>query len=78
MEPADDPVRELRQLVQLVEKEYLREIPRHDLVAAARTAILAALDSYSSYLTPDEHAAFDRATAGSFAGIGVRSGARMR
>jgi carboxyl-terminal processing protease len=62
----------LGELLQRIAQEYEREVPRERLVAAARDAMLAALDPYCSYLDAASYAEMQLALAGAMGGVGMR------
>jgi carboxyl-terminal processing protease len=70
--PAADPSRDLRQILDLVSQKYVRDVPDGRLVAAARDAMLAALDPYSSHLDAATYADLKASLASRFGGIGIR------
>jgi carboxyl-terminal processing protease len=55
-----------------VQRNYVREIPRRRIVEAAIKGILAELDPYSSYISPEEIDRFRSMVESEFGGIGVQ------
>ncbi len=71
--PADrDPAAALRQILELVDREYVRDVPADRLAAVGRDAMLASLDPYATYFDAATYADLNTALAGSFGGIGMR------
>lgn len=68
----EDPAAPLRQVLALVDREYVREVPTDGLVAAARDAMLASLDPYASYFDAATYAELSVVVSGSFGGVGMR------
>jgi len=68
---SDTAVRD--ELIDTIEQEYYKKIPRSELETASLRGIVASLgDRFSRYLTPDETKSFnDQLNGGEFAGIGV-------
>src|SRR5688572_7249004 len=66
--PRGDGGEQLRQLLELVEREYVRDVPADRLAAVARDAMLASLDPYATYFDPAAYAEWNVAVAGSFGG----------
>ncbi|HEY1593982.1 MAG TPA: S41 family peptidase [Thermoleophilaceae bacterium] len=61
------------QLIDEIEQEYYKKVPRSALETASLKGIVASLgDRFSQYLTPDESKSFDsELNGGEFAGVGV-------
>ncbi|MCK9613886.1 MAG: S41 family peptidase [Candidatus Omnitrophica bacterium] len=55
----------------VIEKKYVEEKPPHDLIYGALDGLLASLDSYSEFLSPDEYRELLVDTEGKFGGLGV-------
>jgi carboxyl-terminal processing protease len=68
---SDTAVRD--QVIDTIEQEYYKKVPRKELETASLRGIVASLgDRFSRYLTPDETKSFnDQLNGGEFAGIGV-------
>lgn len=76
-----EPLGELRVLVDLLEEKHVEPPPRERLVAAARDAMWASVDPYSSYLDADTYAELQIALSSRLGGVGLRvepDGARFR
>ena len=73
--PVDDYY-ELYQLladtVDQVERNYVKEVDRRELIEAAIRGMLAKLDPYSTYIGPDELAQFRSSVESEFGGIGIQ------
>jgi len=52
-------------------KSYVEEVPEKDLIRGAINGMLRGLDRYSTYFAPEQMEELERATTGSFGGIGV-------
>ncbi len=68
---ADNETAQLNEVVERVQREYVQDISRSDLLDAAMRGVLGGLDPYSSYLDAEEYADLRVATAGTYAGIGI-------
>lgn len=55
----------------IVQKHYVEEVPTRKLVEGAITGMLSALDPHSSYLTPESYKELQVDTEGSFGGLGI-------
>ncbi len=55
-----------------VERNYVKDIDRRELVEAAIEGIVSRLDPYSSYISPDEISQFRGSMESEFGGIGIR------
>lgn len=58
--------------VELVESNYVRKIPRKELLENALRGMLQNLDAHSSYFSEDEWKQFKKQIDGNFTGIGVQ------
>jgi len=56
----------------LIEKNFMKEMSREEIVQRALTLLLQDLDPYSRYLSPTDRADFEAMTAARFAGFGVQ------
>jgi carboxyl-terminal processing protease len=61
------------ELIQTIEQDFYRKVPRGDLETASLKGIVSSLgDRFSQYLTPDETKSFNsELNGGEFAGVGV-------
>ncbi len=55
-----------------VERNYVQDIDRRELIEAAIKGILAKLDPYSNYISPDELGRFKTSVENQFGGIGIQ------
>ncbi len=69
---AEDPdAATYREVRSFVERTYVREVGREELLDQALAGMIERLDPYSSYYGPEEVAAVERETSGHYQGIGV-------
>ncbi len=69
-----DPYEALKlfsQVLELVEKNYVKEVSTKDLIYGAIQGMLSNLDPHSSFLKPDDYKELQIETKGSFTGIGI-------
>jgi carboxyl-terminal processing protease len=57
-----------------VERNYVKEVDRRELMEAAIKGVLGKLDPYSSYIPPDELSRFRATVDSEFGGIGIQIG----
>lgn len=55
-----------------VERNYVKDISRRELMEAAIQGVLEKLDPYSSYISPDEMTRFRQSVESQFGGIGIQ------
>ena len=55
-----------------VERNYVTEVDRRDLIESAIRGVLSKLDPYSSYIGPNELERFHNSVASEFGGIGIQ------
>jgi carboxyl-terminal processing protease len=55
-----------------VERNYVKDVDRRELLQAAIEGMMSRLDPYSSYISPDEMARFSEAVDQEFGGIGIQ------
>ena len=55
-----------------VERNYVKEVDRRELMEAAIKGVLSKLDPYSSYIGPEEFGGFKTAVESQFGGIGIQ------
>lgn len=55
-----------------IDKNYVKDIDRRDLVEAAIHGMLVKLDPYSNYISPDDLSAFEQDVQQEFGGIGIQ------
>jgi len=71
---ADSDYRELRLLtdvLSIVRRSYVEEVPMKDLIYGAVNGMLASLDPHSSFLPPDMYRELEIDTSGKFGGLGI-------
>jgi carboxyl-terminal processing protease len=71
---ADSDYRELRLLTDvlaIVRRSYVEEVPMKDLIYGAVNGMLASLDPHSSFLPPDMYRELEIDTSGKFGGLGI-------
>ncbi len=62
----------LADTIDQVERNYVKEVDRRELIEAAIRGVLAKLDPYSTYIAPDEVQAFRAEIESEFGGIGIQ------
>jgi len=74
--PVKDDYYELYKLladtIDQVERNYIKEVDRRELVEAAIRGVLGKLDSYSTYISPEEVERFRMSVESEFGGIGIQ------
>ncbi|MBI4950843.1 MAG: S41 family peptidase [Myxococcales bacterium] len=65
------PLDQMARVLVLMENQYVDAIERDKIVDGAIKGMVAELDPHSAYMTPQEFAAFNEDTVGSFGGVGV-------
>jgi len=55
-----------------VERNYVKEVSRRDLMEAAVRGVITKLDPYSNYISPDEFDRFKSGVENEFGGIGIQ------
>ncbi len=80
-EPVKKPVEDDYELYQIfadtldqVERNYVKNVSRRELMEAAIHGILAELDPYSNYISPKDISRFKTAVESQFGGIGIQIG----
>lgn len=58
-------------ILSIVKKNYVDELPTNDLVIGAINGMLHAMDPHSAYLTPDLYKELQMDTQGKFGGLGI-------
>ncbi|MFH0823220.1 MAG: hypothetical protein V2B18_10760, partial [Pseudomonadota bacterium] len=64
-------LRLFRQVMQLVRKNYVKEVGEKELILGAVNGMLESLDPHSSYLTEDMYKELQEDNEGEFGGIGI-------
>ena len=62
----------LADTIDQVERNYVKEVDRRELIEAAIRGVLAKLDPYSTYIGPDEMQRFRAEIESEFGGIGIQ------
>ena len=57
---------------QQIDRNYVKDVNRRDLIDAAIRGMLAELDPYSNYISPDDVERFKEAITQEFGGVGIR------
>ncbi|MCC6524209.1 MAG: S41 family peptidase [Polyangiaceae bacterium] len=65
------PLDQMARVLVLMENQYVDAIERDKIVDGAIKGMVAELDPHSAYMDPQEFAAFNEDTVGSFGGVGV-------
>ncbi|WP_299394939.1 S41 family peptidase [uncultured Desulfovibrio sp.] len=66
-----DPYKRFSQVLDLVEREYVKDVKESDLINNAIKGMLQNLDPHSSFMSADEYKSMQETTSGEFFGIGV-------
>jgi carboxyl-terminal processing protease len=66
-----DETAHLNEVIERVQREYVEDVPRPQLIDGALRGLVGGLDPYSSYLDSEEYADLRVSTAGTYAGIGI-------
>jgi len=66
-----EPLKRFTQVLDLVEKQYVHDVDRNELIEGAIEGMLQSLDPHSSYLSPEEYREMQVNTSGEFSGIGI-------
>ena len=66
-----DSLKRFSQVLDLVERHYVRETPRKELLNGAIKGMLQGLDPHSTFMTPEEYKEMQETTTGEFSGIGI-------
>lgn len=74
--PANEQDAELYRLfvdaLEHVDRSYVKEVDRKELMQAAINGMLESLDPYSNFISEDDWKQFNRQTTGKFGGIGIQ------
>ena len=57
-----------------VERNYVKNVGRRELMEAAIHGVLSKLDPYSNYISPEEISRFKTSVESQFGGIGIQIG----
>lgn len=66
-----DSLKRLSQVLDLVERHYVKETPRKELLNGAIKGMLQGLDPHSTFMNPEEYKEMQETTTGEFSGIGI-------
>ena len=66
----------LADTIDQVDRNYVEEVDRRELIEAAVKGVLSKLDPYSVYITPDELDHFRTSVDNEFGGIGIQMARR--
>ena len=66
-----DALKRFSQVLDIVERYYVKETPRPDLVNGALKGMLESLDPHSTMLSKEEFKDMQESTSGEFFGIGI-------
>lgn len=66
-----DALKRFSQVLELVERNYVRDVPRKDLFNGAIKGMLQGLDPHSTFMNPQEYKEMQETTSGEFSGIGI-------
>lgn len=66
-----EDLRRFSQVLDLVERNYVKDVTRADLINGALKGMLSALDPHSTFMTPEEYKEMHENTAGEFFGVGI-------
>ena len=58
-------------VIAIIQKDYVREVKVKDLIIGALKGMLASLDPYSQFMTPEEYKEMKIETEGKFGGVGM-------
>lgn len=65
------PLKRFSQVLDLIEKNYVREVPREELINGAIQGMLTDLDPHSSFMPPEDFKEMQISTSGEFGGVGI-------
>jgi len=66
-----DSLKRFSQVLDIVERHYVKDTPRKDLVNGAIKGMLQSLDPHSTLLSPSEYKEMQENTSGEFVGVGI-------
>jgi len=67
-----ESLKRFSQVMDLIEKSYVRDIDREELITGALKGMLSELDPHSAYMSPDSFQEMQVETSGEFNGIGIQ------
>ena len=65
------PLKRFSQVLDLIENNYVREVPREELINGAIKGMLTDLDPHSSFMPPEDFKEMQISTSGAFGGVGI-------
>ena len=66
-----ESLKRFSQILDLVERYYVQDVPRPDLINGAINGMLQSLDPHSTFMDEEEYKSMQESTTGEFFGIGV-------
>ncbi|MEZ0575641.1 S41 family peptidase [Halodesulfovibrio aestuarii] len=66
-----ESLKRFSQILDLVERYYVQDVPRTDLINGAINGMLQSLDPHSTFMDQEEYKSMQESTTGEFFGIGV-------
>ena len=66
-----DAARRFSQVLDLVERNYVKDVTQSDLINGALKGMLQGLDPHSTFMTPEEYKEMQETTSGEFFGVGI-------
>lgn len=66
-----DSLKRFSQVLDIVERSYVRDVPKKDLINGAVKGMLQALDPHSTFLSSEEYKEMQENTSGEFFGVGI-------
>ncbi|MFO7717233.1 MAG: S41 family peptidase [Thermodesulfobacteriota bacterium] len=67
-----ESLKRFSQVIELIEKSYVEDIDREELVTGALKGMLSDLDPHSAYMAPDAFEEMQMETSGEFNGVGIQ------
>ena len=71
-----EPLKRFSQVLDMVERYYVRDVSRNELVEGAVRGMLQGLDPHSAFMDKEEFDEMQVSTSGEFSGIGIEISAR--
>lgn len=66
-----DSLKRFSQVLDIVERYYVKDTPRKDLINGAIKGMLQGLDPHSTFMSPEEYKEMQETTTGEFFGVGI-------
>ncbi|WP_367400063.1 S41 family peptidase, partial [uncultured Desulfovibrio sp.] len=66
-----DAARRFSQVLDLVERNYVKDVTQAELINGALKGMLQGLDPHSTFMTSDEYKEMQETTSGEFFGVGI-------